>query len=102
MVVLDASIQVGCCGCCGCGCCGCCGGGLDEMRSLCRQSITILLACVPADLESDSRIFVVVVIGGPPRFWRDARAFCCSGPEDGDCGPELPVTWRFDGVSMFF
>ena len=24
---------------------------------------------------------------GPPRFRRDARAFRCSGPEGGDCGP---------------
>ena len=30
---------------------------------------------------------VVVVIGRPPRFWRDARAFCRSGPEGGECGP---------------
>ena len=34
-------------------------------------------------------IVVVPVVGidGPPRFWRDARAFRCSGPEDGECGP---------------
>ena len=32
-------------------------------------------------------VVVVVVIDGPPRFWRGARAFCCSGPEGGDCGP---------------
>ena len=25
----------------------------------------------------------VVVIHGPPRFGRDARAFCCSEPEGG-------------------
>ena len=30
---------------------------------------------------------VVVVNAGPPRFWRDARAFCCSGKESGECGP---------------
>ena len=29
----------------------------------------------------------VVVIDGQARFWRDARAFCSSGPEGGDCGP---------------
>ena len=29
----------------------------------------------------------VVVIDGLPLFWRDARAFGCSGPEGGDCGP---------------
>ena len=25
----------------------------------------------------------VVVTDVPPRFWRDARAFCCSRPESG-------------------
>ena len=29
----------------------------------------------------------VVVIGGPPRLWRAARAFCCSGQDSGECGP---------------
>ena len=29
----------------------------------------------------------VLVFDGPPRFGRDARAFCCSGPESGECGP---------------
>ena len=30
---------------------------------------------------------VVVAFDGPPRFWRDACPFSCSGPEVGDCGP---------------
>ena len=36
----------------------------------------------------------VVAIDGPPRFGRDARAFCCSGPESGDCAPPSHLTLR--------
>ena len=37
-------------------------------------------------------IFVVpvVVIDGPPWFWRDARAFCCCGPKAGTADPVSP------------
>ena len=41
-----------------------------------RVEATVFIVVVP-----------VVVIDKPPRFWRDACAFCGSGPEGGDCGP---------------
>ena len=40
-------------------------------------------------------VFLVIVgvlldvIDGPPRFGRDARAFCGSGPAGGECGPSV-------------
>ena len=47
-------------------------------------------AAVVAVLAVTVVVPVVVIIDGPPRFGRDARAFCCYGPESGIADPAAP------------